>query len=127
MERILPVGSVVELQGKKIMLLGAALQERDGRLVSGYYAVRYPRGFVTLESLGFVAAEEIENVCARGYEDAVGARYIEGVTGLYGELEGKSPREAEELMADAGQAIQKETERLRREREKREAEAKKAE
>lgn len=120
MERILPVGSVVEIQGKKVMLLGAALKEQDGRLVNGYYAVRYPRGFVTVESLGFAPTDAIERVCARGYEDPVGRKYIDGVTRIYGELEGKSPKEAEKMMKEAGEILAEETDKLRQQRENRE-------
>ncbi len=116
MEQILPVGSVVGVQEKKLMLLGAALKELEGALVLSYYAVPYPRGFVTVDSLGFISARAIDTVYARGYEDPVGTRYLEGITELYRELEGKKMQEAEQILAQAGQWFGGETEKLRREK-----------
>ena len=38
MERILPIGTVVEARGLKLLLLGAILMEQDGTMAPGYYA-----------------------------------------------------------------------------------------
>lgn len=103
MERILPIGTVVEARGLKLLLLGAILMEQDGTMAPGYYAVKYPRGFAGEESLGQLAAAEITKVWAEGYEDPVAKGYNTGLFGLYRAAAGKTPEEAKEFLDKAGE------------------------
>ena len=111
MDRILPIGTVVEARGLKLILLGAILLEQDGKMVTGYHAVKYPRGFAGSESLGQLAASEITKVWAKGYEDAIAERYNLGLSGLYRAAEGKTPQEADELLKAVGEEWLREHER----------------
>lgn len=111
MDRILPIGTVVEARGLKLILLGAILLEQDGKMVTGYHAVKYPRGFAGSESLGQLAASEITKVWAKGYEDAIGERYNLGLGGLYHAAEGKTPEEADEMLKAANEEWLKQQEK----------------
>lgn len=101
MNQILPIGSVVEAHDARLCLLGARMMEWEGKMTLAYYAVRHPRGYAGPESLGAVPAKDIERVLFTGKCGASGRQFIEGLTQLYGEMEGKSQAEAMELLNSA--------------------------
>lgn len=112
MERILPIGTVVEARGFQLILLGAVLMERDGKMVLAYHAVKYPRGFAGEESLGQLAASEITKILAEGYEDEIARRYNVGLAGLFGSVSGMTPGEAQAALDRAYEEWHAEMERL---------------
>lgn len=98
MERIYPIGSVVEAHNSKLCLLGARMVEREGHLALAYVAVKYPRGFSGKESLGVVLAAEIDKVLFEGNEGRIGKKFNDGLLEVYRTMEGKTPEEAKALL-----------------------------
>lgn len=101
MERILPIGTVVEARGLQLILLGAILMEQDGKMAVAYHAVQYPRGFAGGESLGQLAASEVTKIVAEGYEDKIARRYNESLAGLYAAVAGLTPERASAVLDEA--------------------------
>ena len=98
MDRILPIGTVVEARGLQLLLLGAILMEQDGRMAPAYHAVKYPMGFAGQESLGQLGATEITRVLAEGHEDETARRYNKGLAILYDKVTGLPPGEAQAVL-----------------------------
>ena len=107
MERMLPIGSVVEAHNVKLCLLGARMVEKDGRMALAYVAVKYPRGFAGKESLGVVLASDIKQVLFEGNEGKTGKKFNDGLFQTYQTMEGKTPEEAKLLMDQIKDGLKK--------------------
>ena len=107
MERILPIGSVVEAHDVKLCLLGARMVEKDGHLALAYVAVKYPRGFAGKESLGVVMAADIKKVLWEGAEGRTGKKFNDGLLAAYQPLEGKTPEEAKGLLDNLQETVKR--------------------
>ena len=98
MVHILPIGSVVKVREYKLCLLGARLEEREGKYVLAYCAVKHPRGFAGGDSVGLIPASAIEEVLFVGSEGAGGKKYRERLEKLFGTMVDRSSEEIMEMV-----------------------------
>lgn len=78
--QVLPIGSVVQAKKEKLLITGYQLLEQKEELRLGYFAVKYPRGFAGIESVGVLQEEEIEGVLAEGYRCEKERKYTKGLS-----------------------------------------------
>jgi len=71
MKELLPVGSVVLLQGgeKRLMIIGVVQTNPDDDIEYDYLSCLYPEGFVGPEHNYLFNHEDIERIVAEGYKD----------------------------------------------------------
>lgn len=71
MEKYLPIGSVVQLQGgtKRVMIYGRNQQQIDTDQVWDYIACLYPEGNISEEYMYLFNHEQIEKVYFIGFQD----------------------------------------------------------
>lgn len=69
-DRLLPLGSVVRLEGVQgeHLIIGHGVFSEDGRLWD-YALVGFPTGIVSSQDLQFASADMVDEVVAEGYED----------------------------------------------------------
>lgn len=84
-KQLLPVGSVVRLQGaiKRIMIFGIKQTDKTTGKEHDYMGVVYPEGNLGDGSQFFFEHEMIEEVSFRGYEDAEREAFIEKLRQFY--------------------------------------------
>lgn len=86
MERILPIGSVVLLQGaiKKLMIMGIKQKKADEpEQEYDYIGVPYPEGFLRSDMTYLFNQEDINDVVFYGYENPEWQHLIELVEEAY--------------------------------------------
>ncbi|MEH7013499.1 DUF4176 domain-containing protein [Neobacillus niacini] len=71
MEKYLPIGSVVQLQGgtKRVMIYGRNQQQIDTDQVWDYIACLYPEGNISEEYMYLFNHEQIDKVYFVGFQD----------------------------------------------------------
>ena len=97
MAQILPIGSVVEAGDVRLCLLGARMLEKEGCMTLAYCAVRHPRGYAGLESLGIVYAQDITRILFTGKVGSSGRQFLDGLTTIYRQMEGRTAAQAQAL------------------------------
>jgi len=84
MKNLLPIGSVVTLNGgkKRLMIIGILqINPVDGRQYD-YLACLYPEGFVGTENTYLFKHEDIQKVSAEGFTDDEHHEFIENLSEL---------------------------------------------
>lgn len=78
LEKLLPIGSVVRLQGgtKRVMIIGIRQTSPEDQKTYDYLAVLYPEGNMGTEYQMLFDHEAVEEICFRGYEDEERDRFI---------------------------------------------------
>ena len=70
--KLLPIGSVVSLEGatKKMLILGASVKRENDATVYDYIGVPYPEGYINSETMFLFLAKDIKEIHYVGYVDA---------------------------------------------------------
>lgn len=66
---LLPIGSILEVTGKKAVVLGYSFDDRNDSFTASYIICGYPMGFVTTEQLGLVPIDAEMDVVFEGFRD----------------------------------------------------------
>lgn len=74
-EKLLNIGSVVDLGGKTLCVIGYTSNETKDGKKPGYVLVPYPFGFVSFEKLLFMPQDASCKVLFEGYTDETGELY----------------------------------------------------
>lgn len=88
MNEILPIGSVVLLEGgrKKLVIMGIfPFDEESPDKIYDYMAVPYPEGYMGNESMVLFRHGDIQKVIFRGYEEEERRIMLEALGNLYEE------------------------------------------
>lgn len=80
--KLLPIGSIIELKGHKMCIVGYTSVTKDGQTQCGYYAVPYPVGFVNARATLFVPTDAVTRVLQEGYQTQ-GSQKLLGLLGTY--------------------------------------------
>ena len=77
MKNLLPMGSVVTLEGaeKTLMIVGALVENETTNKVYDYIAVPFPEGFIDSETMFLFSHEDISKVHYVGYVSAASQAY----------------------------------------------------
>lgn len=102
MEKRLPIGSVVLLQGatKKTVIIGIMqTREKEPSKVYDYLGVPYPEGYIGNGSTYVFDHEHIQDIIFEGFHDSERERFMKAAERMYMEienaLEGSKPGEIE--------------------------------
>ncbi|MBQ4528368.1 MAG: DUF4176 domain-containing protein [Clostridia bacterium] len=77
MSEYLPVGSIINVNDTKLMIIGYELVDKDDKFVDGYTVVKYPMGYMKNESLFFVSVDAEFSVEWQGYSYDDGNEWLE--------------------------------------------------
>lgn len=72
----LPVGSIVELSGLRLCVVGYASKEDEKNSDKGYFVVPFPLGFLSLKEIKYISIKDIDNVVFKGYSTQNSEDYI---------------------------------------------------
>ena len=97
MMKLLPIGTVVERKGRKLLLIGYGAAAGKECTSGGYYAVVYPIGFISMEKLLFLPADCEFSVISRGMTDETSEKLLV----LMGETLNAAEKEPAELVREA--------------------------
>ena len=94
-EQLLPIGSVVLLQGgeKRLMTFGVVQEDPETHEVYDYAGIVYPEGNVGIDSAFLFNHDEIEEVFFVGYNDIERQEFIAQLTKIITEGEDELPDE----------------------------------
>ena len=72
MKKLIPIGSVVTLQGaeKKLMIIGALVEKQDEGKIYDYIAIPYPEGFIDAKTMFLFMHEDVAGIDFIGYVNA---------------------------------------------------------
>lgn len=82
--KALPIGSVVRGRDFKLLIIGYMMANVEDKVVTGYKAVKYPRGFAGMESLGILMLDEVQEVLFEGYRTDRETEFTEAI-GVFAE------------------------------------------
>lgn len=105
MKELLIIGSVVEVNDSKLIIIGSRMMEYEGVMKLHYCVVPYPRGFTTVANVGIIPADAITNVICKGYMSEGGEKYLRGKTLLSQYIDGDSSEDAECKMQTMSEEI----------------------
>ena len=75
--KVLPIGSVIQRNGKKAMITGYHQVEKNGYYEYEYLLAAYPYGCMKKESLGTYPIKAETEILFTGYVNERGAKYID--------------------------------------------------
>jgi hypothetical protein len=98
MEELLPIGSIVLLNGgeKRLMIIGVLQVNPDDNEEYDYLACLYPEGFVGPEHIYLFNSEDIESVVAEGFTDDEHYEFRDSLLEVIYSVEAEGAEEAEE-------------------------------
>lgn len=67
--KLLPIGSVLQVKGKKSLILGYQFDDENNKFVTSYIICGYPFGFITCDELGIVPVDADIEVIFEGYRN----------------------------------------------------------
>lgn len=75
-DALIPIGSVVRLEGQDWLAVILGFFPNDGNLVSDYLAAPYPTGLLSEDNVAFVNADAIAEVVSHGFLDEQGEEVL---------------------------------------------------
>ncbi len=69
MNKLLPIGSIVEYESEKLAIIGYTEVHTDNGYVTGYLIVPYPLGFMDKESIKLLPYDKVSGVVSEGYKN----------------------------------------------------------
>ena len=75
--KLLPIGTVAVHEERWFLIVGYGVSELHGQQESGYYAVPYPLGFLSMEKLLFLPDSSEIEVVQEGFLDEFSAGILE--------------------------------------------------
>ncbi len=86
---LLPIGSIIQKEDSKVMIVGYQQISEDNHIVNCYCVVPFPFGFSQLSDVFIIRKEAADQVVFKGYEDnALYQSYIEDKQLLFDSSEG---------------------------------------
>lgn len=74
--KLLPIGSVLQVKGKKAIILGYRFDDENNKFTTSYVICGYPLGFLTMEQLGLVSVDADMEVVFEGYRNELFYSFI---------------------------------------------------
>ena len=95
--KLLAIGSVIDLGGKTLSVIGYTVGETKDGKKPGYVLVPYPFGFVSFDKFLFMPADASATVLFEGYTDKEGEAYNGLLASMLPDLAGADPEKLREL------------------------------
>lgn len=73
---LLPIGSIIEKKGIRLVIFGYGFSEKD-KIIPCYYVSLYPMGFVNSKSIALLPMNSEFTIVKEGYKDESFERYAE--------------------------------------------------
>ena len=78
--KVLPIGSVVKVNGQELVILGYPRGQKDGHYKYAYVGLHYLKGYEDKNSFQFFELEDGEEVLFQGYLSEQGKEHTERIT-----------------------------------------------
>lgn len=79
---LFPIGTVVEVNDKKLCIVGYTSMQKEDEVQCGYYAVSYPIGYINVERMFFIPASLSMRVIKLGFQTEASEKVLE-LLGIY--------------------------------------------
>ena len=91
--KLLPLGTIINVNEYKLCIIGYSSAEKDSASVAGYLAVSYPLGFINIDKTFFIPhyQEDLE-VIAEGYKTEESEEFLGSVAKIFESIQ-ETPRE----------------------------------
>lgn len=66
--KLLPIGSIIKVNGHKVCIIGYGSENKEENSVCGYFVTLYPIGFTSIDKVLFVPHYEKFEVVTEGYK-----------------------------------------------------------
>ena len=77
--KLLPLGTVIEINNCKACVIGYTSVEKESTMICGYFVVPYPVGFANIDKVVFVPRDSEIDVLAQGYMTIPSERAIDAI------------------------------------------------
>lgn len=97
MNNIVPVGSIIEVNTTKYIVIGYGDINKNGEALFGYYGAVAPVGFTNLEKLAFIPYANVTGIIFEGYtteQSEAAAKFIKKKDELLGKYTPEQIRDA---------------------------------